>query len=373
MSSCHRSATLAFAGALLLSASVAAAREPATVGLHTTGCDPDADVALRQALEVELRAMRVEPRWGPRAEADAPARYTLRATCDPADDSVALRLWSNEPALLLSRRVALRDVAEPARTRTLALVISEALGPALLGDARDAPAASPSSAPAASARPSDVRERDDAAPVSEPRARPVARGASARGERPRRAGGLLRTNPYAPLELYSTSSPYGMPHGFRIGTGALGRLALRDSSVLLGLELGANGPLSESIDWSLELSHSSSTAWSSELGVSWWSTSLGVDLVDVDAIAVAAGPRLSLGHLSINDPSPTDASTERTLVAQLGFRGKIDVPVGERTSVQVTFSGHRTVGVQALTHYTGLDRELNGWILAWGLGLGLEP
>lgn len=399
---CHR---LALASTLLLGAASAAAREPTTVALYTSTCSPREDAALRRALEVELRAMEVEPRFGAADASGAPARFTLRAECDADDQSVALRLWSNEPELVLARRVALRDVAAPARARTLALVISEAIAPALAGGAMPAGgdrssrsaapstaatsstappaagagthrAASPRVASAASSFPSERETRSTpraSSHIATDGSNPQARSRS------RRTSRLTRTNPYGELdELYSTSNPYGMPHAFRISTGAQGRVASRDSSVLLGLELGMSGPLSENADWAIEISNSSSTAWGSELDASWWSASLGLDFVNLNSIGLAFGPRLSFGHLDISDPDPRgfdsdDAGPERTLVTQLGLRSKLDVPVGERISMQMTFSGHHTVGVYALTRYTGLDEGLNGWVLSWGLGLGIEP
>jgi len=408
---------LALASALLVWSTRAAAREPTAVALYTLACSPREDAALRQALAVELRAIGVEPHWGATDAAGAPARFTLRAECDAENDNVALRLWSSEPepretrsprrvspnveevtnaevpvgpgstrpspaqrgrgepgpssgheALVLARTVALRDVAAPARARTLALVISEALGPALaLGDEPALPEPTLRRPPLAVAHTAaGTDDEATSAPLPERAEPPRARS--------RRTSAFSRANPYGQLdELYSTSNPYGLGRAFRIGTGALGRMAMRDSSVLLGLELGANGPLSESADWAFEVSHSSSTAWTSELEASWWSSAIGFDWVDVKSIGLALGPRLSFGHLSISDLDPYDPSTERTLVTQLGFRGKLDFPVGERLSVQMTLSGHRTVGVYALTSYTGLDQDLNGWVFSWGLGLGLEP
>lgn len=335
--------SLAFASALGLAwASAAAAQPPAAVMLHTSTCQPEADAALRRALEVELSALHVEPRWASTDAVGAPAPITLSAECDAESASVSLRVWASEPRLVLSRFVALRDVDEPARARTLALVISEALGPTLASEADDG-----LDAPA-----------PEAAPAEAPRAR--------------RRAALTPIDPYND-ELFTTTNPYGMPHAFRIGTSAVARVAMRDSSVLLGAELALNGPISEHFDAALEASYTGSTTWSSALRGSWWSMAVGADFVHFDAIGLAAGPRLSLGHLSLTRDDSFDPTTERTLVAQLGMRTKFEVPIDDRLSALMTFGVQHTLGVYALTYYTGLDEGLNSWVLSWSLGLGVEP
>jgi hypothetical protein len=87
----------------------------------------------------------------------------------------------------------------------------------------------------------------------------------------------------------------------------------------------------------------------------------------------ADDPRLAFGFLSITDDNSFEPTTERTLVTQLGLRSKFEVPVDERLAILLTFAAQRTLGVYALTHYTGLDEGLNGWVVSWSLGLGVEP
>jgi hypothetical protein len=344
---------LALASALGLAGASPANAEAPAVMLHTSTCQPEADAALRRALEVELQALHVEPRWASTDAVGAPAPITLSAECDAESGSVSLRVWASEPRLVLSRFVALRDVDEPARARTLALVISEALGPTLASD-RDDSLARPDPQPPA-----------EAAPSVAPRAR------SSR-QRARRAAGFAHGDPYDD-GLFTTTNPYGMPHAFRIGTSGQARLAMRDSSVLLGAELAASGPISDLVDATLELSYAGSTTWSSALRASWWSMALGADFVHFDAIGLAAGPRLSVGHLSVTRDEWFDPVTERTLVAQLGVRGKFEVPIDDRLSALMTFGAQHGLGVYALTHYTGLDEGLSGWMVSWSLGLGVEP
>jgi hypothetical protein len=332
---------LAFANTFgLVWAAPAGAQPPAAVMLHTSTCRPQDDAALRRALEVELQALHIEPRWASTDAVGAPAPITLSAECSADSDSVSLRVWASNPRLVLSRFVALRDVDEPARARTLALVISEALGPTLAID------------------------RDDSAERAEP------------PPPPRRGSGFSRSDPYGDQganELFTTRNPYGMPHTFRIGAAAQTRLAMRDSSVLLGAEVGASGPIADSVDASFEVSYSGTASGMSALPSSWWSVALGSDFVHFDAIGLAAGPRLSFGHLSITRNDSGGPTTERTLVAQLGLRSKFEVPVSERVSALLTFAAQHTFGVYALTDYTGLDEGLNGWVISWGLGLGVEP
>lgn len=347
---------LAFANALGLAwAAPAAAEPPAAVLLHTSTCGPEQDAALRRALEIELEALHIEPRWAGTDAVGAPAPITLSAECDRSSGSVSLRVWASNPRLVLSRFVALRDVDEPARARTLALVISEALGPTLARPADDGVAAPP-----APARPAPPTREADAAQPRAPR-RPV----------------FYRINPYGDAdsdELFTTTNPYGMPHAFRIGTAAQARLSLRDSSVLLGAEMGMSGPLSEDFDATLEVSYAGSTRWLSALDATVWSVAFGSDFVHFDTIGFALGPRLAFGHIGITDDGSFERVSERTLFTQLGLRSKLEVPIDERLSVLLTFGAHKTLGVYALTtRYTGLDEGLNGWGINWSLGLGVEP
>lgn len=342
---------LVFAAALGLAwPSPVVAQPPAAVMLHTSTCQPAADAALRRALEVELQALHVEPRWASTDAVGAPAPITLSAECDAASDSVSLRVWASEPRLVLSRFVALRDVDEPARARTLALVISEALGPTLSSDADGGEPAPSQPAPASL---------------------DASRSPSGGSSRPLRS----RFVPSDPSidELYTTTNPYGMPHAFRIATSAQARLALRDSSVLLGAELAASGPIADKVDATFELSYLGSTTWSSALEASWWSMALGADFVHLDSIGLAAGPRLSVGYLRLTSDDGFDLFSEQTLVAQLGVRGKFEAPIDDNFSALLTFGAQHTLGVYALTHYTGLDEGLNGWLLTWSLGLSVQP
>jgi hypothetical protein len=342
---------LSLSGALGLAwAAPALAQPPAAVMLHTSTCQPEADSALRRALEIELQALHVEPRWASTDAVGAPAPITLSAECDAESGNVSLRVWASEPRLVLSRFVALRDVDEPARARTLALVISEALGPSLASEAGGGDPARLEPQP-----PSE----------SEPSFGPILRARERRSD-------FADSDGYDG-ELFTTTSPYGMPHAFRIGTSAQARLSMRDSSVLLGAELGASGPVSEHFDATLELSYAGSAMGSSALEASWWSMAFGADFVHFDAIGLAAGPRLAFGHLSLTGEESFDFITERTLVAQIGVRSKFEVPIDDRLSALMTFGALHTFGVYATTPYRGLDEGLNGWIVSWSLGLGLEP
>jgi hypothetical protein len=314
-------------------------------------------VALRRALEVELVALHIEPRWASTDAAGAPAPITLSAECDTKSGSVALRVWASEPRLVLSRFVALRDVDEPARARTLALVISEALGPALAQFREEGGADSAEPPPAAAA------PLDEAAAASRPLER--------------RRTSFQRINPYGdedPHELFTRKNPYGMPHTVRLGTAAQARLSMRDSSVLLGAEVGLSGPVADDLDATMEVSYASSTSWLSALDASVWSLAFGADFVQFDTIGVALGPRLSFGHISVSDVVSFEDVSERTVFTQLGVRSKLEVPFDERLSALFTFGAHRILGVYALTSsYTGLDQGLGGWGISWSLGLGVEP
>lgn len=369
-SSPHRPRLLpAFASAFGLAWAVPAAAEPpAAVLLHTSTCGPEQDAKLRRALEVELEALQVEPRWASTDAVGAPPPITLSAECDLGSGSVSLRVWASTPRLVLSRFVALRDVEEPARARTLALVISEALGPTL-ASSRDTGSSEPSAgAPAeAASEPAD-------APVLAPPAAP-SQAAPSRA-RSRRRPALYRINPYGAGdsgELFTTTNPYGTGRTLRVGTAAQARLSLRDSSVLLGGEMGMSGPATDDLDATFELSFAGSTSALSARDATWLSTAFGIDFVRGDTIGFAIGPRLTLGYLGISDVVELEPTTERTLVTQLGLRSKFEVPIDGGLSALLTFGAHHTLGVYALTYYTGLDEGLNGWVISWSLGLGVEP
>jgi hypothetical protein len=183
---------------------------------------------------------------------------------------------------------------------------------------------------------------------------------------------LTRNNPYdaglAPLDPSESSFD---PRPIRIGAAAQGRLFLDDDNLLLALEVGASVPLSETLDFGIEASHIDGKLSSvvRALDVDWWNASIGFDFVLARSILFAIGPRFSLGSLTISDDA---ADREHTLVTQLGARTKLDLPLGQQASVQMTTAIQHRLGVLALeADYSGFDRALDGWLLSWGLGLAM--
>jgi hypothetical protein len=323
------------------------AAEPSVVVQPSSTCSAAyVDGALQHALEVELAATPLELV----AAADdvaSPPRLTLSAECE--EEAVSLRVWSSVPRLVVARTVALTDVPEAARARTLALIVREALAPVRAD-------ASSSSAPSSSALSSEG-ELEPSTP---------------RRSRRMPSALLTRDNPYdaglAPLDPSESSFD---PRPIRIGAAAQGRLFLDDDNLLLALEVGASGPLSQTLDWGIEASHIDGKISSvvSALDVDWWNASMGIDFVLARSMLFAIGPRFSLGSLTISD-DPTDR--EHTLVTQLGARTKLDLPLGQQASVQMTTAIQHRLGVLALeADYSGFDRALDGWLLSWGLGLAM--
>jgi hypothetical protein len=339
----RRSSTLAgvLFAALPRPSHAADAAEPSVVVQPSSTCSAAyADGALQHALEVELAATPLERVAA--AEDVASPRLTLSAECE--EEAVSLRVWSSVPRLVVARTVALTDVPEAARARTLALIVREALAPVRA----DAPSSSASS--------------------SEGELEPSTPRRSSRMP----AALLTRDNPYdaglAPLDP-SEASFDARP--IRIGAAAQGRLFLDDDNMLLALEVGASGPLSQTLDFGIEASHIDGKISSvvSALDVDWWNASMGIDFVLARSILFAIGPRFSLGSLTISDDS-TDR--EHTLVTQLGARTKLDLPLSQQASVQMTTAIQHRLGVLALeADYSGFDRALDGWLLSWGLGLAM--
>jgi hypothetical protein len=333
----------------------AADTSPGVVLVRATSCEaPRDDAALRHALEVELAAMHVETRWEMRDAEAATPRVSLSAECAADTGVLSLRVWSSVPHLVVERSVALRDVPEAARARTLALVISEALGPAL-ADARRAAGSEDEAAEGAS---------------SQRTAFPAATTAVSSLDGPL----FTRADPYYPADLFNETDPYGARRALRLAAAAQARLAAHDSAMLLAFEVSASGPLAGAVDWGIEVSRASAMAWKTDrtFDVNWWNASIGTDIVSARTVSLAFGPRLSLGHLTVEDSDVFSTRSERTLVTQFGGRAKIDAPLSRRSSVQMMVAADRTLGVLALTHYTGLDREVRGWLLSWGMGLAVE-
>jgi hypothetical protein len=316
--------------------------EPSVVVQPSSTCPAGyADAALQHALEVELAGRQLEP-WDRLEDVASPVRVTLSAECEEPG-AVSLRVWSSVPRLVVARTVALRDVPEVARARTLALIVSEALAPARAGATFSESGSAPSAA------------REDLPPPTSLR-------------RPMDSALFTRVNPYdigVPHDDSSVDRP------IRIGAGAQAHLFLDDDNLLLAVEVGASGPLWEALDWSLEVSHigAKTSSAASTLDVDWWNASFGFDFVRAPSLSLSLGPRLSVGDLTIRDEIN---ESEHTLVTQIGARTKLDLPLSDRASVQMTAALQHRLGVLALSSdYAAFDRALDGWLMSWGIGIAM--
>jgi hypothetical protein len=183
-------------------------------------------------------------------------------------------------------------------------------------------------------------------------------------------------DPYAPWgPLFTAEDPYSTPRQARLGAAAQARVLTHGGAPLFGFEISASGPLSHSVDLSAETSFATATTWSpsGDREISWWSASVGADLVTADELySLSLGPRLSLGHLTVSDTNGNSVIPERTLVTAFGARAELEIPFSERASVQTMLLTQHSLGVLALNHYTGLDRVVSGWLFSWGLGFTVE-
>lgn len=381
---------------------------PGVVALQAATCEgPAYQAALMRALEVELTALQLEPRWAARARGPVAARVSVRRDCGAAQSRVEVAIWTPVERLAYERSLGLGDVPARAHARTLALVIAETLSVVMKApdpnEASKAAAPPPRFAPEASslfvARPPKAtggappaagrRARasgeekvmaSSASPRSSPSTAPIVHPRRARAGTLSRMPLLARRPPY-PLDdvLFTSADPYPAWPGLEIGVGGLARFAPVSTDVLLGMELNASGPLAARAEWALELSYSRIAAFNLELehGYSVYlvSAAAGVDIVASSLPKLAFGPRFSLGQLSITESSgSSNQRNERTLMTFLGARVELGTPLSERVSMNMTIAADSRVGVLALTTpYEALDRRLGDVFVSWTVGISVQP
>lgn len=330
----------------LLGSAPAHAANPDTVAVEVTDCTSAAEEpsGLLDALTVELAPLRLRPVWVSSNPPKVVARVLLRSqNCGHSSAPLELQIWSGRSRLIAERTISTRTVSRPALRRTLALLVSEALGPAREAvtegtpDSNDDLAMSPFDAP----EPSDAR-RFDATPED---------------------------------ALFFSADPYPRPSYLHVGAAVEMRLAPPYGSLLLGVELNAHARLNRATAWATEISYAGAGNWAPDgnVIVRWWDVASGIDLLAASDGSVAVGPRISAGYVAALTKDPTDLRIQRALVGELGFRARLSTQLGTVAALEVVTSLSHTLGVLALTDDVVLEKPLDGWLLSWGMGIALSP
>jgi hypothetical protein len=335
-----------FCGPLLLASAPAHAAEPKAVAVEVTDCTSAAEEpsGLLDALTVELAPLRLRPVWASNNPQEVVARVLLRnQNCAHSSAPLELRIWSGQSRLITERTISTRAVSRPALRRTLALLVSEALGPSREAspegtlDSDSDLAAFPFDAPT----PADAR-RFDATPDD---------------------------------ALFFSADPYPRPSYLHLGAAAEMRLAPPFGSILLGVELDAHAHLSGSSDWATEISYAGAGNWEPDgaVIVRWWELASGIDLLATSDDSVAIGPRISASYVAALTNDPTDLRIQRALIGELGLRARWSTQLGTVAALQAVASVSHTLGVLALTEDEVLEKPLDGWLLSWGMGIAISP
>lgn len=337
-------------GAVLFGALPARAQStaPAVVAVDVKDCVSGSaePPRLLHALEVELAPLHLTPAWVSSEPPEVAAVVVLRSdACGSSEARLTLRVWSGHHKLIARRQITLGEVPRAALPRTLALIISEALG----------------------------------APPSEPEARSSAPNGTS--DEPVAAMATLLPLAQSPLpvvglseydDLFVHQDPYPHYTPFRAGVAALVRDASHDQALLLGFEFNARAGIARRLDWAAELAYAGGTedlddgTWS----INWWNASVGADFVDAgSSVRWSLGPRISLGHLETSSGD----DYERELLTELGVRAQLSVALGTHTGLDMFLVGSHTLGRLALTHSISSQDELRGWQLEWGVGISVLP
>ncbi len=313
----------------LNAAQAAAADEaPAPVAVDLSGCEPlPCDPAeLFDKLGVELARRGLHPMPSSELAGGQPPIASLALTeCNP-NAALTLRVLDARGALLRQRVVSLAETPLEARPRTLALVLAESLPDPL---ARPAPA-----------------------PAALPSTPAPARAARARAE------GNGDESPRQPTSL---------------GLSATVRSPMRYRSLFWGAEVHVRGPLWSVVRWAMEGAVATNTTPTplGDVRVSWWSASLGIDLADQGAIALAMGPRLSVARVlaSGDGERGVPSVTQSEDLALLGGRASLGVPVGAGWAVQASLDLQYALRGLVLTAGGAPSVSLDEWIVSSGFGV----
>ncbi|MEY4551113.1 MAG: hypothetical protein RL685_7308 [Pseudomonadota bacterium] len=298
----------------------------------------DAD-QLSSSLALELSPYRLQAR----VQADAPAGGThlrlLLASCDAETDSLLLR-WETPGAPPRRRQLSLRDVPWPARARTLALLISEAL------------------------RPSRWQESEALSPPS-----PTPSG-SALSLAP------VTADPFSDSGLPQRADPYPLPYPVYVAGDLHGSWVPRVGVLLYGIELGLHGRMLGPTEWSLEASYASGKGGSSKLGTAgydleWWSAAVGVDYNFASARRLQIGPRLSMARMAGNNEAISPANIDESL-ALLGGHVRLSPQLRSApVSLDLVFDASYPL-TSIATRDSSSAVPWTAWVVKMGAGLSIE-
>lgn len=367
----HARAGLGWILALLGLAGAAQAKPPTpeAVWLDLPECaTPPYDTReLLRTLELELGSyqlrLRVQP---PRATEDGLGVSVALPRCDADADSLTLQYRDGDGQRSRKRALSLRDVPRPARARTLALVIAEALRPS-----RWPAAAEQAAAPSGPAEQAPRSRQDSLTPAT---ADPLSTAAPSDlpvRQPPRLASSFRSSALRADVHddpLISPDDPYPWPQRLQMGLGAHARLVTRDSNLLLGAELNLRGQVSSVNDLALEAFYSGGKTWTARGGnleLMWYGLAAGLDTRFSERSQLRLGPRLSLSRLEDRWTSTA------ALLTAVGGRIDFGARLAQRAHLDVRIELDHSVYVKALSQ----DRDAlpwYGWMLTWGAGVSLD-
>ncbi|MEY2934516.1 MAG: hypothetical protein RL033_5265 [Pseudomonadota bacterium] len=300
----------------------------------------DAD-QLSSSLALELSPYRLQAH----VQADAPAGGThlqlLLASCDAETDSLLLR-WETPGAPARRRQLSLRDVPWPARARTLALLISEALRPSRWRESEALSTPAPAPAPSRSAL--------SLAPVT--------------------------ADPFSDSGLPQRADPYPMPYHVYVAGDLHGSWVPRVGVLLYGMELGIHGQMLGPTEWSLEASYASGRAGSSKLDaggydLEWWSAAVGVDYNLTSARRLQIGPRLSMARVGGNNDGISPANIDESL-ALLGGHIRLSPHLHSApVSLDLVFDASYPL-TSIETRDSSSAVPWTAWVVKMGAGLSVE-
>jgi hypothetical protein len=351
----------------LASAGPAYAGKPDAVWLELPECaTPPYDTReLLRTLELELGShqlqLRVQP---PRATGAGLGVSLALPRCDADADSLTLQYRDGDGQRSRKRALSLRDVPKPARPRTLALVIAEALRPSCW------PGAAAPAEPSAPAEQTPTRQRTLAPATADPLS---VKDASALFVRqfPRFGASLRRSAPGDGVHddpLISPDDPYPWTQRLQIGFGAHARLVTREGNLLPGAELNLRGQISRLTNLALEAFYTGGRTWTAqggELNLNWYGAGAGFDARLSETSQLRFGPRLSVSHLE------DDWSGAAAMLTAVGGRLDFGAWLMQRATLDVRMELAHSLYVKALSH----DRDSlpwYGWIVTWGAGVSLD-
>ncbi len=319
---------------------VAAAREPAEVWIELQDCaqppyDPE---QLSSSLALELSPYGLRARVQDGAAARGSQLYVLLARCDARAGSLWLH-WQEPGTPPRERELSLRDVPWPARARTLALLISDALRPARWRESQES--AHPAPEQRATGAPHALAPLPD--------------------DMPHYAGLPLRSDPY--------------PEPYRVyWSGALrANWVPRVGVLIYGAGTGLAGRLAGHVDWAIDAAYAGgrSTANRALYDLQWLNAALGADYNLASERQVQLGPRLTVAHVLGYGETERANDVGESLVL-LGGRIRLSPRLrSERVSLDLLLDA----GYPLLTLHTPKGSgplPWTAWVFTLGTGLSIE-